>query len=174
MRGIAFSLGILLLFAAPPAGAEIYRWKDREGKLHFSDTPPHVETEKISLFPNDGIKPLPREPKREKEQKKTAPSRKKKEEAKALGAEDYQINFSAGQRGDELAVSGRIGNGPECPSLKVSVRVQDGRGTRKTVTGIVSNVGYGRSDLLDARTRVAPSGSRNDWTITDIDVLCRQ
>lgn len=170
MRGIAFSLGILLVLAAPAVG-EIYKWTDEKGKLHFSDRPPHVEAEKVSLFQNDGIKPLPREPK----QTKTAVlPRTKKEKPKELRAEDYQINFSAGQRGDELTVSGRIGNGPECPNLKVSVRVQDERGTRKTVTGVVGNVGYGRSDLLDARTTVAPRSARNDWTITDIDVYCRQ
>lgn len=170
MRRIAFLLGVSLLAVAGPAGGEIYRWKDAEGRLHFSDTPPHVETEKVEFFPNDGIKPLPRETKRTK---KDPLSRTKKKKPKRIRAEDYEINFSASQRGDQLTVSGRIGNGPECPDLKVSVRLQDERGTRKSVAGIVGNVGYGRSDLLQARTRVT-AAPLNDWTITDIEVNCRQ
>lgn len=172
MRGIALLFCILFVVAVP-AGGEIYRWKDESGKLHFSDKPPHVETEKISLFPNDGIKPLPRETKGAKSGKTAHAPRKKKERAKELRAEDYEINFSAASRGNELTVSGRIGNGPECPGLKVSVDLQDEGGRRKTVTGVVGNVGYGRSDLLHAATRV-PSGSGKDWTITGIDVYCRQ
>lgn len=170
-RGILFVLGISLSLAGPALG-EIYRWTDREGKLHFSDKPPHLETQKIDLFVNDGIKPLPREgkPARDGREKES----RKKEARKVLRAEDYQINFSTAQRGDELTISGRIGNGPECPSLKVTMHVQDQRGNREKVVGMVSNVGYGRSDLLDARTRVPAADFRNEWTITDIDVYCRQ
>lgn len=166
MRGVLFSLGALLLFSADAAG-EIYRWVDKEGKLHFSDRPPHVETEKVGLFLNDGIEPLRPGPRPKGERPR------KKEKKRKIRAGDYQINFSASQRGNELAVSGRIGNGPECPNLKVSVRLQDEKGTRKTVTAVVSNVGYGRSDLIDARARVSSGDFRNDWTITDIAVDCR-
>lgn len=174
MWGILLALGMAFALAGP-AAAEIYRWTDREGKLHFSDKPPHVETQRIELFVNDGIKPIPREGTSGRSGK-TKEDRKesKKEARRELRAQDYQINFSTSQRGDELTVSGRIGNGPECPALRVTVRVQDQRGNRKEVLGTVGNVGYGRSDLLDARTRVPAADFRNEWTITDIDVYCRQ
>lgn len=172
MRGILIALGVSVALAGPAAG-EIYRWTDREGKLHFSDKPPHVEMKRIELFVNDGIKPIPREGKRGRSGREKE-ERKKKEARGKLRAEEYQINFSTSQRGDELTVSGRIGNGPECPSLKVTLWVQDERGNREKVTGMVGNVGYGRSDLLDARTRVPAADFRNEWTITDIDVYCRQ
>ncbi|MBR0565197.1 DUF4124 domain-containing protein [Azoarcus sp. L1K30] len=34
------ALLMLALLAALPASAEIYKWKDADGKVHFSDTPP--------------------------------------------------------------------------------------------------------------------------------------
>ena len=48
--------GVLLLLTLAPANAEIYKWIDRDGRVHFADTiagiPPeyrdHIE-EKVSL-----------------------------------------------------------------------------------------------------------------------------
>ena len=39
-RSIRFVLLVSGLFAALSASAEIYKWKDKDGKTHFSDMPP--------------------------------------------------------------------------------------------------------------------------------------
>ncbi|QBM19218.1 hypothetical protein MARI_33630 [Marinobacter sp. JH2] len=41
MRRIAVTL--LCIWVAVPAHAEIYRWTDARGSIHFSDTPPNLE-----------------------------------------------------------------------------------------------------------------------------------
>jgi hypothetical protein len=41
-------IAMLALAAAVPAGADVYRWVDREGKVHYGDTPP----------PNAAAKPV--------------------------------------------------------------------------------------------------------------------
>lgn len=48
---------IALLLTSPIANAEIYKWKDENGKLHYSSTPrvlaPHIEEVKLQKLPVD-------------------------------------------------------------------------------------------------------------------------
>lgn len=39
-RPATLAVAILSLLAALPVGAEIYSWRDKEGKVHYSDQPP--------------------------------------------------------------------------------------------------------------------------------------
>lgn len=39
-KGLYPALSLLLALIALPAGAEIYKWTDARGNVHFSDTPP--------------------------------------------------------------------------------------------------------------------------------------
>lgn len=45
------SLGwaVLLCAALPAAAADVYRWTDKEGKVHYSDTPPNPAVKPIDL-----------------------------------------------------------------------------------------------------------------------------
>ena len=43
-KPVAFSLLVLALYLASPAGAEIYQWKDQNGKTVISDQPPMRQT----------------------------------------------------------------------------------------------------------------------------------
>jgi hypothetical protein len=35
-----FLLSFVLLAISPAVSSEIYKWKDKDGKIHYSDTPP--------------------------------------------------------------------------------------------------------------------------------------
>jgi predicted secreted Zn-dependent protease len=44
-------LAVLLLAAAMPAEAQVYRWKDSEGRIHYGDKPPELEKAKPVATP---------------------------------------------------------------------------------------------------------------------------
>lgn len=55
MRSLLFCL---LLALATPALAEVYKWTDEQGKVHYSNVPPPtVETEPVKLTHPEGVKP---------------------------------------------------------------------------------------------------------------------
>jgi hypothetical protein len=64
-RWVHFSLAVALAFGSSGALAEVYRWKDSSGKVHFGDRPhstdPQVVKEVVVPLPNlaDGFKGTP-------------------------------------------------------------------------------------------------------------------
>jgi predicted secreted Zn-dependent protease len=44
-------VGVLLLAIAPGAEAQVYRWKDAEGRIHYGDKPPELEKAKPVATP---------------------------------------------------------------------------------------------------------------------------
>ena len=49
MRLLALAL-VLALYAALPASAQVYTWKDKDGKVHFGDRPPpDAKTEEVKI-----------------------------------------------------------------------------------------------------------------------------
>lgn len=50
---------LALLCAAIPAAADVYKWVDREGKVHYSDTPPANAPSRPVDFPNIGTETGP-------------------------------------------------------------------------------------------------------------------
>ncbi|HEX7810643.1 MAG TPA: DUF4124 domain-containing protein, partial [Burkholderiales bacterium] len=57
----ALAMAAMLLCAAPAAAAGVYKWIDREGKVHYSDTPPANTVSKPVDLPNIGTEHLPAE-----------------------------------------------------------------------------------------------------------------
>ncbi len=53
MKQVTFILTIVLLYSSI-ATAEVYKWRDESGKLHFSDTPPvtNEQVEQITIKDN--------------------------------------------------------------------------------------------------------------------------
>ncbi|MFZ5756083.1 MAG: DUF4124 domain-containing protein [Pseudomonadota bacterium] len=49
----ALSLALLLSVTGPAAAGEMYRWKDADGKLHFTDTPPPPGAETVKMESRD-------------------------------------------------------------------------------------------------------------------------
>lgn len=44
---------LLLLLSANAAGAEIHKWRDADGKLHFGDQPPaNADSQRVEVKPN--------------------------------------------------------------------------------------------------------------------------
>lgn len=50
-------LMLVVLFAAP-VGAEMYRWVDEDGTVHFSDRVPEGKAERIELEPINAVAPI--------------------------------------------------------------------------------------------------------------------
>lgn len=60
---LIISLSSILLFNSCPASAEIYKWVDKHGNVHFTDKPPKDKTVeevklKINTYSSVEIKPL--------------------------------------------------------------------------------------------------------------------
>ncbi|MES2128545.1 MAG: DUF4124 domain-containing protein [Pseudomonadota bacterium] len=77
---------LVLAVAALPAAAQMYKWTDANGKIHYSDTPPlEGKVEEIKVAPAPPPAPLPKgatwqERERESSQRRLA---QQQEEAKA-------------------------------------------------------------------------------------------
>lgn len=56
--GLAGVCGLLVLITAPMVHAEIYQWRDEQGNLQFSDSPPDdKKAETVDLKPISGYSP---------------------------------------------------------------------------------------------------------------------
>ncbi|MDR2030709.1 MAG: DUF4124 domain-containing protein [Azoarcus sp.] len=56
-RLVQFAVPALALLVALPTGAEVYKWKDKDGKVHFSDIRPQNE-ENVTPLRNSQPQPL--------------------------------------------------------------------------------------------------------------------
>jgi glutaredoxin len=45
------TIALMLVIAATPAMAQLYRWTDQSGKTHFTDTPPPASAKKVEKKP---------------------------------------------------------------------------------------------------------------------------
>lgn len=107
MKGIKILLALALISAAASATAEIYTWKDANGRVHFSDSPPpDANVKPIKNTPTtptpeaDASKPAPKswqEKEQESRQKKAEQAqteeKKKAEQARAAEKEAYCANL---------------------------------------------------------------------------------
>ncbi|MDH4568727.1 DUF4124 domain-containing protein [Pseudomonas sp. BN414] len=73
---LAFAAIAVLL--AQPLAAQVYQWRDADGKLHFTDTPPPqsraVESENLQVNSMDSLPPKPPEPSADPETQKPLPT----------------------------------------------------------------------------------------------------
>ena len=58
MRMIARTALATLLLVAAPAGAELYKWVDDDGTVHFSDRAPDEGAERVELEPINSVAPV--------------------------------------------------------------------------------------------------------------------
>ncbi|MCB1856816.1 MAG: DUF4124 domain-containing protein [Gammaproteobacteria bacterium] len=49
MKDAGMALGLVFLLASGLAGADVYRWKDENGRVHFGDRPGAVRADKIDV-----------------------------------------------------------------------------------------------------------------------------
>ncbi|GLZ85969.1 hypothetical protein Pres01_20200 [Metapseudomonas resinovorans] len=73
---LAFAAIAVLL--AQPLAAQVYQWRDADGKLHFTDTPPPqsraVESENLQVNSMNSLPPKPPEPAVDPEAQKPSPT----------------------------------------------------------------------------------------------------
>jgi hypothetical protein len=168
MKGLAIICALCLGCAS--ASAEIYRWLNEEGQVHFSDRDPG-KGEPVEVFDSrhDGIKPVETPASRPKVR-----SGKPRRGEKVITADDYRISAEVNQKRDLVCISGRISEGPPCKRLKLDFYVQDGAGHLLHLIDIAEDLGGFMSDLLETSRRVKYGDSRSHWRILSISATCLQ
>jgi hypothetical protein len=161
---------VFLFFIISPAAAQIYKWVDKDGRVHFSDRPIDTTAQKLDLRDSDGggsnIQPIKESP---KSNQPAAPQRTKS--LASITASDYTISSSIRQQGDVIIISGRIEGGPECPRLNLSFYVRTGSGGIDQLTATVENAGGFGSKVFEARKTPWPKTSER-WVISNTYATC--
>ena len=195
MRTIA--LAILLVIFASAAQAKIYRWVDKNGRVHFSDKPYSEKAEEIIIL-ETGIK-LVETPDDEGEEQPTIPEpktegsetklnqppannadRTKKtvkqepDEDQIITEADYKITTTIGKLGaDLISISGRISSGPKCYDLTVVVTATNNNGLTATIKDQVRKSNSFGSVTYKGTTKASGSGEdRGFWKVDSVTVRC--
>jgi hypothetical protein len=176
-RAILKFVPVVLIFLGVSVGAQpVYTWRDENGTLHFSDKPRHPSAERYDGLEGDRLQTY-RQPWQPVINTRPSPQSTSTQGAprhQVITAADYEINISASQRNRDVTVSGRIGNGPECKNLLVTIYIRDRQGRSERVSGTVSNVGQGRSDLLHVKKRVHYGDVFNHWDVLNTVAQCAE
>ena len=93
-RAIAASMlvGLSVLAAAIPSAAEIYKWVDEAGTIHFTDAPPGRAGSAVEVLPESSPRPRPTEPARDAAPQ--ADDARPPDEAASSDAQDLDDNWS--------------------------------------------------------------------------------
>lgn len=178
MKTIIPILTIAMLYSSI-ATAEVYKWRDENGRLHFSDTPPVTaqDTEKFTVKDNRATG-IPQGLKtditvNQTKQIESRVNKSKKSQPSRISAKSYQISKNIETKGDYVIISGRIGSGPRCEYLKIEAFAINENGRRAHATDITSIGSSNGSALFNAKDRVyGLEGDRTDWDITSFYVTC--
>ncbi len=163
---------VFFFLSIPPVSAEIYKWRDENGKLHFSDKRTGGGASQQVDFFDSKAENVNREdsktqvmPNTDQEKSPVKPMATKK-----ITAADYNINPVIEKRSGELYIYGRLEGGPACPRLTIKFSAQsDKGGALHTLTAVVKNAGSFGSLLYEARTAENREGR---WTISEITAEC--
>lgn len=158
---------ILLVACVGSSGAEIYRWIDERGEVHFSDRPVHPAAEEVTVFDNESVSV----PVREGTPQPDPPARRESGK-KLISAEDYQISAALQQKGDYVYLSGRVSGGPPCKVLLLDVFGHNSAGVSVHIIDRADNLGGFMSDLLEGKKRLKTPVSADRWEITSIRARC--
>ena len=105
---------LLLMLVMPPAlSAEVYRWVDAEGKVHYSDRPGSAETRTVDIPDVNVAAPIPEKP----AQPKPPPAQtaaeessiNKKEAAKRCAAAQERLTFLEQRIPNRIMITGEDG-----------------------------------------------------------------
>lgn len=172
-------LCVLLTLTASLATAEIYRWVDKKGTVHFSDKPVSKEAEVIRV-PRTGIQVegLPEKPLVESSPSDPVPQARPEssqaDQPRPISEEDYRISSNVGKVGaDVISISGRISAGPRCDELVVTATAVNDNGLRATITDRVKKPNSFGSTLFAGKTKVYGSAEdRGFWKIESVKISC--
>jgi len=89
-RQAPLTIGFLMMvFFTSFSNAEIYRWTDENGKVHFSDKPVGKAAKKLNIK-NEPTKPLPEQSNEERKRKTEQYLRARKEEREEIEKKDRE------------------------------------------------------------------------------------
>jgi hypothetical protein len=181
----------ILVLLSTIANANIYKWVDENGSVHFSDKPysqdakeVNIQGTGISVQKSEAVLKAEkdREEKRKKEmlrkkettKTKLEPAKDKSEVEKVITEADYRISSSVGKLGaDIMSISGRISSGPRCKDMSVTSTATNDNGLKATITDNVSKTNSFGSTTFEGNAKV--SGSAEDygfWKVDSVIVRC--
>ena len=161
-----------LLIIASIGNTEIYKWRDAEGKLHFSDRQPqNSQSEKVHTTDNTykGREPEP-SPDLTKTRRVSPRTSQKTVSHKRITADDYTVSKSIYQKRNGIVeVSGRISRGPACNNLKVELWARNSSGGIIHITDMTSYSGFGskRFEGTDTSHRYS-----SEWFVSSFFINC--
>ena len=141
----------ILVLLSTIANANIYKWVDENGSVHFSDKPysqdakeVNIQGTGISVQKSEAVLKAEkdREEKRQKEmlrkkettKTKLEPAKDKSEVEKVITEADYRISSSVGKLGaDIMSISGRISSGPRCKNMSVTSTATNDNGLSRPI-----------------------------------------
>ncbi|WP_027714934.1 DUF4124 domain-containing protein [Desulfuromonas sp. TF] len=165
---------VLLFAVASPVSAEIYKWRDADGKLHFSDKPVNSAAQEMAVFDSEGGQKKPADSVQKKSTSSAQPATSRKTTGKPVSritAADYKINPSLSQVGPEIIISGRVGDGPECARLTLNFFCRTDNGGIEELTTVVENVGGFGSRVFKTSKTPWPA-TRDKWNISNVFATC--
>lgn len=184
------ALTALFLAITFTAHAEIYKWVDESGSIHFSDKP-YSEEAKEFHFKGTGISLDQPEAENKQEQQAEEPQAKQqqkpvvkakapaekveaKDQEKNITEADYKITSGVGKLGgDVISISGRIGSGPVCKSMTITATAHNDNNLSATVTTHAEKSSSHGSTVFQGVAKV--SGSADDrgfWNVDTVKVRC--
>lgn len=88
-----------------------------------------------------------------------------------LSVDGYSLSMvNISTSGGMVEVSGRLEYGPSCGNLKLTFKLQNGKGKKKTVNCFVKNAGTG-SSLFEGSSKISDNDDK-DWGIDDVTAKC--
>ena len=179
-----FTLAILIGLLAIPAPAEIYKWVDQNGTIHFSDKPTSAQAREVEIR-ETGIAletPLVEDDKDVPVHNNPPPApapqpanQKDLDNADSvITEEDYKITSTVGKLGgDAVRIAGRIGPGPKCEEMTVTATATNDNGLRVSVTDHVRKPNSFGSVTYQGTGKVFGSGEdRGFWEVDAVTITC--
>jgi hypothetical protein len=177
----------LIILTGVPAPADIYKWVDKNGVVHFSNTDPAADADFMTSVesPSAGrtkIKHKMNQKKSSTQAKLAKRSTENSSRSKKTASSPKPVNhgpyhfysWSAYQSADNVRVRGKVSGGAPCRRLRVKVTLENTEGRLKSVTCYgddVNLLGYG-SKFVSGSEPV--STAKSDWTVTDFTEKCIQ
>lgn len=158
------ALTIILILVSSSSLAEIYKWRDENGKLHFSDKPHNQAAEQVDLFVNDGFASPQTQPRTANRPHHTAPAGPK------ISTVTYplEIDTRVEDKDGIVTIIGRVSGGKKCDALRIKVFAQSPSGDIVSCTGVIDGyTGFGtrRFECSD-RAIYKQQSDHGEWYVT--------
>jgi len=179
-----FILTLLTVLLAMPAQAEIYKWVDHNGTIHFSDKPTSEQARKVQIRETgieldsppaeDGKDVSVHNSLSSASARQPAPQRESESEVKGITEEEYRITSTVGKLGgDAVRIAGRIGSGPKCEDMTVTATASNDNGLRVSITDRVRKPNSFGSVTFEGTGKVFGSGEdRGFWDVDTVSITC--